>query len=87
MRAPSSPTNAAIIGGVVSKRKRSKRETDPLAVYRRIRKPMPPPERIVPDKRRELDEDEARREIEEGVGGAHGASADARAAPPHEEER
>jgi len=48
---------------------------------------MPPPERIVPDKRRELDEDEARREIEEGVGGAHGASEDARAVAPREEER
>ena len=55
----------AIIGGVATKRKRSKREADPLAAYRRIRKPMPPPERILPDKRRELDEDEARREIEE----------------------
>jgi hypothetical protein len=50
---------------VTPKRKRAKREADPLAVYRRIRTPMPPPERIVPDKRRELEEDEARREIEE----------------------
>ena len=50
---------------MTSKRKRAKREADPLAVYRRIRKPMPPPERIVPDKRRALEEDEARREIEE----------------------
>lgn len=50
---------------VVSKRKRTKRDADPLAVYRRIRKPMPPPERIVPDKRRELEDEEARREIEE----------------------
>jgi len=50
---------------MTSKRKRAKREADPLAVYRRIRKPMPPPERIVPDKRRELEEDEARREIVE----------------------
>jgi hypothetical protein len=50
---------------VTSKRKPAKREADPLAVYRRIRRPMPPPERIVPDKRRELEEDEARREIEE----------------------
>ena len=50
---------------MTSKRNRAKREADPLAVYRRIRKPMPPPERIVPDKRRELEEDEARREIEE----------------------
>jgi hypothetical protein len=49
---------------VTSKRKRATR-ADPLAVYRRSRKAMPPPERIVPDKRRELEEDEARREIEE----------------------
>jgi hypothetical protein len=50
---------------VASKRKRSKREADPLAAYRRIRKPMPPPERILPDERRELEDEEARREIEE----------------------
>jgi hypothetical protein len=47
------------------KKKRTQRDADPLAVYRRIRKPMPPPERIVPDKRRELEDEEARREIEE----------------------
>ena len=47
------------------KKKRAKRDADPLAAYRRIRKPMPPPERIVPDKRRELEDEEARREIEE----------------------
>jgi hypothetical protein len=50
---------------VASTRKRSKREADPLAAYRGIRKPMPPPERIVPDKRRELEDEEARRQIEE----------------------
>lgn len=50
---------------VSSKKKRATRETDPLAAYRRIRKPMPPPEKVVPDKRRELEEDEACREIEE----------------------
>jgi hypothetical protein len=50
---------------VTSKRKRAKRDADPLAAYRRLRTPMPPPERIVPDKRRELEEEEARREIEE----------------------
>lgn len=50
---------------MASKRKRAKREADPLAAYRRIRKPMPPPERIVPDKRPVLEQDEARREIEE----------------------
>jgi hypothetical protein len=42
---------------VTSKRKRAKSEADTLAVYRRTRKPMPPPERIVPDQRRELEED------------------------------
>ncbi|MGA9162591.1 MAG: hypothetical protein WB297_17245 [Actinomycetota bacterium] len=51
--------------GVVSRRKRSKRDADPLAAYRRIRKPMPPPEKVVPDRRRELEGEEARREIEE----------------------
>ena len=50
---------------VSGKKKRAKRDADPLAVYRRIRKPMPPPERIVPDKRRELEDEEARREIQE----------------------
>lgn len=48
-----------------SKRKRGKREGDPLAAYRRIRKPMPPPEKVVADKRRVLEDEEARREIEE----------------------
>jgi hypothetical protein len=47
------------------KKKRSKRENDPLATYRRIRKPMPPPERVIGDKRRRLEEEDSRREIEE----------------------
>jgi hypothetical protein len=47
------------------KRKRSKRDADPLAAYRRIRKPMPPPEKTIPDRRRELDEEESRREMED----------------------
>ena len=47
------------------KKKGTKREADPLAAYRRIRKPMPPPEKVVPDKRREIEDEEARREIEE----------------------
>jgi len=46
------------------KRKRSKRDDDPLAAYRRIRTPMPPPEKV-PDRRRELDEEGSRREMEE----------------------
>jgi hypothetical protein len=48
-----------------SKTKPSKRDEDPLAAYRRIRKPMPPPEKVIGDRRRKLDEEEARREIEE----------------------
>ena len=44
------------------RRKRAK-EPDRLAPYRRIRKPMPPPERVVPDKRRKIEEEEAERQI------------------------
>jgi len=39
--------------------------TDPLDAYRRIRKPMPPPERIIPDKRQKLVDQEAEREARE----------------------
>jgi hypothetical protein len=55
---------------VAKKRKRSKRENDPLATYRRIRKPMPPPERVIGDKRRKLEEEDSRREIGESRGKA-----------------
>ena len=55
---------------MASKKKRSKRENDPLATYRRIRKPMPPPERVIGDKRRKLEEEEARREIQGSDAGA-----------------
>lgn len=52
--------------GVGSRRKRGKgKEKDPLAAYRRIRKPLPPPEKVIPDRRRELEEEEARREMED----------------------
>lgn len=44
------------------------RPKDPLAAYRRIRKPMPPPEKVFEDKRRRLDDEEARRQIEERDG-------------------
>ncbi len=43
--------------------------------YRRIRKPMPPPERVIGDKRRRLEEEEARREAE-GEGGKRQRPAD-----------
>lgn len=47
------------------RKKRSKRRDDPLAAYKRLRTPMPPPERILPDRRREIRDEEARKEIEE----------------------
>jgi hypothetical protein len=50
---------------VGERKKRSKRKTDSLDAYRRIRTPMPPPERVLPDRRRELEEERARREMEE----------------------
>ena len=52
------------------KSKRSKRDSDPLAAYRRIRRPMPPPEQVIADKRRKLEEQESRREIDESRGEA-----------------
>jgi hypothetical protein len=45
--------------------KRTKPDRDPLAGYRRIRRPMPPPERVERDRRRELEDERARREIDE----------------------
>ena len=37
-----------------------------LAAYRRIRKPMPPPGKVEPDKRDKLKEEEARRQLRDG---------------------
>jgi hypothetical protein len=50
---------------VAERKKRSKRDADPLAPYRRIRKPMPPPQQVIRDRRRELQDEESRLEIEE----------------------
>ena len=53
--------------GVRGKKKKTRaKPEDPLAAYRRIRKPMPPPEKVFEDKRRKLEEDDARRQIEGG---------------------
>jgi hypothetical protein len=41
---------------------RKKRRLDD---YRRVRKPLPPPERVERDRRREIEERESRREVEE----------------------
>jgi hypothetical protein len=42
-----------------------RKRADPLEAYKRIRKPMPPPERVIPDKRRKAGERQARREERE----------------------
>jgi hypothetical protein len=49
----------------VSKRKRKQGAGSFLETYRRIRKPVPPPERVEADRRRRMSEEDARREIEE----------------------
>jgi hypothetical protein len=51
-------------------RKRAKKPAKEtfLETYKRIRKPMPPPERVSPDSRRNHQEEQAQREIEEGKG-------------------
>ena len=41
-----------------------KRE-EPLDAYKRVRKPVPPPGRAIPDKRRKAEEERARRDIED----------------------
>ena len=41
-----------------------KRE-EPLDAYKRVRKPVPPPGRAIPNKRRKTEEERARREIED----------------------
>ena len=51
---------------MVSRKKRVRKETDPLAAYRRIRKPMPPPEKVLADQRRKREEEDAQRQIREG---------------------
>jgi len=43
-----------------------RKPADPLEAYKRIRKPMPPPEQVMPDKRRKAQEREAEREAREG---------------------
>jgi len=49
---------------VAARKKKPRQGSDPLEAYRRIRKPMPPPERVIPNKRRKAAEREARRELE-----------------------
>jgi hypothetical protein len=45
-----------------------KKRDDPMEPYRRVRKPVPPPTRQIPDRRRRIREETARREAEEDRG-------------------
>ncbi len=47
----------------VSARRRRKERHGLLEAYRAVRKPMPPPERVIPDEREKLREREAEEEI------------------------
>ncbi len=51
-----------------AKKKRRSKGTSFLETYKSIRKPMPPPEKVMKDRRRSQEEERARREIEEGEG-------------------
>jgi hypothetical protein len=46
------------------KRKAPRSAADPLDAYRRIRKPVPPPQRVERDERRRIDERDAERDAE-----------------------
>jgi len=46
----------------VPRGRKRKRSEDPLDPYRRVRKPVPPPGRVLPDRRREIQEENALRE-------------------------
>jgi len=69
-RLPETTSAAGAIGcaswddrDVAPRKKKRSREEDPLATYRRIRKPMPPPEKVIRDRRRELEQEQAQKEI------------------------
>jgi len=51
-----------------AKKKKRSKGTGFLETYPSIRKPMPPPEKVMKDRRRRGEEDRARKEIEEGEG-------------------
>ncbi|HEX9892152.1 MAG TPA: hypothetical protein VGB28_08835 [Actinomycetota bacterium] len=42
-----------------------KRKRPPRDPYSRVRKPVPPPGKVIPDRRREIREDQARKEAED----------------------
>ncbi len=46
----------------MSQKRRKRPSDDPLEAYRRVRKQVPPPERVIPDRRDKLAERAERRE-------------------------
>lgn len=44
---------------------RKRKPEEPLDAYRRVRKPVPRPGRVIPDRRKKVREEQARREAEE----------------------
>ena len=50
---------------MTTRKKQRSRAEDPLAASRRIRKPMPPPEKVIADRRRQIEAEQARREADE----------------------
>jgi putative phosphoribosyl transferase len=59
---------------VAPRNARRRDSDDPLAAYKRLRKPMPPPERIDPDRRQEELDREAEEEIRASMGRVPGGS-------------
>ncbi len=55
------------MAGDEGNRSRRRGSGDRLEPYRRIRKPMPPPERVQPDRRREVDDEDAERQIDDAL--------------------
>ncbi|HXJ65390.1 MAG TPA: hypothetical protein VNN79_16665 [Actinomycetota bacterium] len=64
----------------MAKKRSTAAPEDPLAAYRRVRKPMPPPTRTDEDRRRDsldsLERREARRAADEAVAGRRAGSGD-----------
>ena len=58
-----------------AKKKKRSKGTGFLETYRSIRKPMPPPQKVMKDRRHKDEEDRARREVEEGEGPRFAGSA------------
>jgi hypothetical protein len=45
--------------------RKKKQDPHPLDPYRRLRKRVPPPGRVIPDRRRKIEDKQARRESDE----------------------